>query len=119
MTNRVAASILALALALALATASTLAGAGLTEDAGYCQYVQQNMFAGPFKVCEMPIDAARCEELGKTDENKDAVHAVGACLTKSLVGSCDKGATRLVYYEGDPSSLEISCGFQGGTWVTP
>ena len=116
MTMRISARIAALA----LLACGPWAGAALADDdAGHCSYVQQNMFAGPFKVCEMPIDAAKCEELGKTDDNKDAVHAAGACPTESLVGTCDKGATKLLYYEGDPSGLEIGCGFQGGTWVKP
>jgi hypothetical protein len=105
--------------ALVLLGTAPFAGAAWAQDAGHCQYVQQNMFAGPFKVCEMPIDTAKCAELGKTDENKDAVHAAGACPVASLVGTCDKGATKLLYYEGDPSGLEIGCGFQGGTWVKP
>lgn len=105
--------------ALALLTAGLYAGTALADDAGSCKYVQQNMFAGPFKVCEMPMDAAKCAEIGKTDENKDAVHAGAACPKEALVGTCDKGATKLMYYEGDPSGLEIGCGFQGGTWVKP
>ena len=106
--------------AVALLAAGPLAGIALRRRcAGSCKYVQQNMFAGPFKVCEMPIDAAKCGTLGKTDENKDAVHAKGACPTEALVGTCDKGATKLLYYEGDPSSLEIGCGFQKGIWTTP
>jgi hypothetical protein len=104
--------------AIALLAAGPLAGTALAEDA-HCTYIQQNMFAGPFKVCEVPIDAAKCAELGKTDENKDAVAAAGACPTEALVGTCDKGATKLMYYEGDASGLEIGCGFQGGTWIKP
>jgi len=97
-----------------------IGGPALAEDAGSCKYVQQNMFTPePYKVCEMPIDAAKCEELGKTDENKDAVHTAGACPTEALVGTCDKGATKLLYYNGDASGLEIGCGFQSGTWVKP
>lgn len=105
--------------AVALLAGGPLAGTALADDAGHCRYIQQNMFAGPFKVCEMPIDAAKCEEIGKTDDNKDAVHAAGACPVESLVGTCDKGETKLLYYDGDPSGLEIGCGFQGGTWVNP
>lgn len=105
--------------AVALLAAGPFAGTALADDAGQCKYIQQNMFAGPFHVCEMPIDAAKCAELGKTDDNKDAVHAAGACPKESLVGTCDKGATKLMYYDGDPSGLEIGCGFQGGTWVKP
>lgn len=108
-------------LAAGMAAVALLAvgGPALAEDAGSCKYIQQNMFAGPFKVCEMPIDAAKCEEIGKTDENKEAAHAAAACPTEALVGTCDKGATKLLYYDGDPASLEIGCGFQSGTWVKP
>ncbi len=110
----------ALSAAVALLAAGSIGSTALADEAaGSCQYVQQNMFAGPFKVCEMPIDAAKCETLGKTDENKNAVHVKGACPKASLVGTCDKGATKLLYYEGDPASLEIGCGFQSGTWVKP
>jgi hypothetical protein len=86
---------------------------------GHCNYVQENMFAGPFKVCQMPTDAAVCEELGSTDDNHDAVQGGGACTTDGLVGTCDLGDSKLVYYEGDPGGLEIGCGFQGGEWVNP
>ena len=86
---------------------------------GHCNYVQENMFAGPFKVCEMPIDAAMCEELGNTDDNHDAAHGDGDCSSEGAVGTCDKGDTQLVYYEGDAGELEIGCGFQGGDWTTP
>lgn len=88
-------------------------------DPGHCRYVQQNLFAGPFRVCEMPMTAARCEALGRTDQNRDAMHAAGACPRQALVGTCDKGATQLLYYEGDPAELDIGCGFQGGTWLKP
>lgn len=102
-----------------MAVGSLAAGTALADEAGHCTYIQQNMFAGPFHVCEMPIDAARCEELGSTDENKDAVHAQGACPTEELVGTCNKGDTQLLYYDGDPSGLEIGCGFQDGDWEAP
>lgn len=105
--------------AVALAAVGSFAGSALADEPGHCVYIQQNMFAGPFHVCEIPIDAARCEELGKADENKDALHAAGACPTENLVGTCDKGSTQLLYYDGDPSGLEIGCGFQDGTWSTP
>ena len=100
-----------------LATAPFAAFAA--DGPGHCNYTQKNMFAGPFKVCDMPATAEQCTELGKTDENKDAVHAAGACPVEKLVGTCDKGATKLLYYDGDPSGLEIGCGFQSGTWVKP
>ena len=89
------------------------------EGAGHCAYVQKNMFAGPFKVCDAPATADECVELGKTDENSDAAHGAGACPTAEVVGVCDRGSdgTR-TYYEGDPSGLEIGCSFQGGEWQT-
>ncbi len=105
--------------AVALLACGPLAGSAMAADPGHCTYIQQNMFAGPFHVCEMPVDAGKCTEIGKTDENKDAVHAGGACPVEKLVGTCDKGATKLLYYDGDPSGLEIGCGFQNGTWVKP
>jgi hypothetical protein len=85
---------------------------------GHCNFTQENMFAGPFKVCEMPADAAKCEELGSTDDNADAVSGDGECATEGAVGVCDRGDSKLVYYEGDPGGLEIGCGFQGGEWIT-
>jgi len=84
---------------------------------GHCNYVQENMFAGPFAVCQMPTDAALCEEFGNTDDNADAVQGDGACSMESAVGTCDMGASQLVYYEGDAGGLEIGCGFQGGEWT--
>jgi hypothetical protein len=91
-------------------------GAKASGD-GHCNYTQENMFAGPFKVCHMPTDAAQCEEIGNTDDNADAVQGDGACATEGAVGTCDMGEAKLVYYEGDPGGLEIGCGFQGGEWV--
>ncbi len=99
--------------------AGPLASTALADEVSHCTYIQQNMFAGPFHVCEMPIDAKSCDELGKTDDNKDAIHAAGACPVDNLVGTCDKGATQLLYYDGDPAGLEIGCGFQNGSWVKP
>ncbi len=87
------------------------------EDAGHCSYVQQNMFAGPFKVCQAPANAAQCEELGETDDNHDAVHGDGDCSADGAVGTCDLGDSKVVYYEGEPGGLEIGCGFQGGDWL--
>ena len=91
------------------------------EDSGpgSCSYVQQNMFAGPFNVCETSLDSGACDTRGTTDENSDAKHVAGSCSTESVVGTCDLGETALIYYTGDPSGLEIGCGFQGGMWSTP
>jgi len=86
---------------------------------GHCNFVQENMFAGPFKVCQMPVDSAGCDELGATDDNHDAAHGDGDCSADAVVGTCDLGDSKVVYYEGDAGGLEIGCGFQGGEWVTP
>ena len=103
--------------AVALLAAGPLAGTALADDAGHCRYIQQNMFAGPFKVCDMPATAEQCAELGKTDDNSDAAHGAGNCPDAGRVGICDRGADgQRVYYEGDPDGLEIGCGFQGGEW---
>lgn len=93
--------------------------AAVAQDAGHCNYTQKNMFAGPFKVCDMPTSAEKCAELGKTDENSDAVPGAGECPTAGVVGVCDMGENgKRVYYEGEPGGLEIGCGFQGGEWKT-
>ncbi len=105
------------ALTLFVAAAVVHFGSALAADDGHCNYTQENMFAGPFKVCDMPADAAVCEELGKSDDNADAVHSAGACMVEDAVGTCDMGDTKRVYYEGDSSALEIGCGFQNGEWV--
>ena len=92
--------------------------AGQSGD-GHCNYVQQNMFAGPFRVCMSPASVSGCEVLGSTDDNRDAAHGDGECSMQGALGVCDMGDASIVYYEGDPGSLEIGCGFQGGEWVAP
>ena len=93
-------------------------GGGEVAGEGSCAYVQENMFAGPFNVCQEPVDAASCATLGETDDNADAVHSAGACTTEGLIGTCDLGETKLLYFDGDAGGLEIGCGFQGGEWVS-
>ena len=92
-------------------------GASEMSGDGHCNYTQENMFAGPFKVCQMPTDAALCEEFGNTDDNADAAQGDGQCSMEAAVGTCDMGASKMIYYEGDPGGLEIGCGFQGGEWI--
>lgn len=89
------------------------------EPVGACAYVQENMFAGPFNVCQAPVTEAMCTELGETDDNHDASFAAGQeCDTdKDIVGVCDLGDSKVHYYDGDPFGLEIGCGFQGGEWL--
>ncbi len=97
----------------------TLMTSGTVLAEGHCNYTQYNMHTPqPYKVCTMPADEAQCEQLGKTDDNSDAVYGDGACDMEKAVGYCDRGEDgKLVYYEGDPGGLEIGCGFQGGEWV--
>lgn len=85
---------------------------------GHCSFNLKNAWAGPFKACVDPASAAQCAELGKKDENSGAVHGAGSCPASGRAGTCAKPDGNLHYYEGDPSSLEIGCGFQGGTWKT-
>lgn len=85
---------------------------------GSCTYVQENMFAGPFDVCQEPVGPESCAELGETDDNRDATHSEEACGTENLVGTCDLGDNKLHYLSGDAGGLEIGCGFQGGDWIS-
>ena len=89
-----------------------------TADEGQCTYVAENMFAGPMDVCKEPVDSATCDELGTTDDNRDAVHSDGICPAEGLIGTCDLGDAKVRYYTGEASGLEIGCGFQGGDWIT-
>jgi hypothetical protein len=109
--------ILGIAAAIALAGGSIVAMADSHGDSGSCVYVQENMFAGPFDVCQAPVDADGCAEIGQTDDNADAVHSAGACSLEGLVGTCDIGTSKVHYLTGDPGGLEIGCGFQGGDWI--
>jgi len=107
---------------LASASISTAIAAGhdgpeITGE-GSCSYTQENMFAGPYSVCQEPVGPESCAALGETADNADAVHsATEACATEGLVGTCDLGATKLHYFDGDADGLEIGCGFQGGDWI--
>ncbi|MDP6435651.1 MAG: hypothetical protein QF790_03460 [Gammaproteobacteria bacterium] len=103
---------------LTVTAAIAFAGSTSAVYADSCNYVQENMFAGPFNVCQEPVDADACAELGQTDDNADAVHSDGACSADGLVGTCDLGDSQLRYFSGDAGGLEIGCGFQGGDWVS-
>lgn len=95
------------------------AAIGDEEPVGACTFVQENMFAGPFDVCQAPVTEAACTELGETDDNSGAAFAQGEdCdLEKEIVGICDIGESKVYYYTGDAFALEIGCGFQGGEWI--
>ena len=108
------AAVIAAVAALAFGPLSAMA-----QEPGHCKFNLKNMFAGPFKVCDMPASAEKCTELGKTDDNSDSAHGAGNCPDASRVGVCDMGDNGLrIYYDGDPDGLEIGCGFQGGEWKT-
>jgi len=85
---------------------------------GACTYVEENMFAGPFDLCQSPVGAESCAALGEAGDNRDAVHSDGACPTEGLVGICDLGNSQKHYISGDAGGLEIGCGFQGGDWIS-
>lgn len=106
---------IAAALLLLIAPLSSQAG-GHEESPGSCTYILENMFAGPFKVCEEPVDAAGCAELGTQDDNREAVHSPAGCSMDDVVGICVKPDGRSVHYEGEPAMLEIGCAFAGGDW---
>jgi len=106
-----------LSLIVAIVTLVAFNGAAIAAD-GHCKYTRENDHTPqPYKVCEMPTDAAQCAELGTTNSNADAVYADGACPTENAIGSCDKETSKLVYYDGDPEGVEVGCGFTGGDWV--
>ncbi len=107
------------------AALALLMGAGLllspsgaqADDAGICNYTMQNMFAGPYKVCQNNIDEATCAGRAEEDENSDASFSSGSCASEAAVGTCTTAEHTTTYYEGDPSGLAIGCGFQQGEWA--
>lgn len=108
---------LALVLALAAAGASAADSAAPPADSGgHCSFNLKNAWAGPYKACIDPSTPNQCAETGKRDENSGATFAPGACPTPNRVGTCAKPDSAVHYYDGEASSLEVGCGFQGGTW---
>jgi len=85
------------------------AAMGDEEVAGACTYVQENMFAGPFDVCQAPITEARCAEMGETDDNHDASFAAGEeCdAERDTVGVCDRGDSKQHYSAAESVAHEI------------
>lgn len=96
----------------------TLVSTPAAADVGHCTYVQQGRVES-HDVCEAPTDAETCTAIGAAEGHSEASYQSGACPIEGRVGTCDKGATRIEYFNGDPSQLEIGCGFQGGTWLNP
>jgi hypothetical protein len=88
----------------------------VSVQAGSCNYIQENMFAGPFKVCAAPVDQERCDEFADEGSNADAVFGEESCSDKDVVGVCTMEGYSISYYTGDAESLEVGCSFQGGDW---
>jgi len=111
-----AAAVIALGSASAAFAGAHEGGPEITGE-GSCTFVQENMFAGPFDVCQEPVGAESCAALGEFGDNADAVHSESACAPETLVGTCDLGGSKVHYITGDAGGLEIGCGFQGGDWI--
>jgi len=84
--------------------------------AGTCNYTQENMFSGPYKVCKTNVDTASCETLGATDQNANAQFAEGECDTSAYIGFCESGESKVYFYDGKADDHEVSCTFAEGTW---
>ncbi|ARN73409.1 hypothetical protein [Oceanicoccus sagamiensis] len=89
----------------------------ISAHAGSCNYTQENMFAGPFKVCAESVDQARCEEFATEGSNADASYDEASCSTDSSIGVCTLEQFTLTYYTGNAEDLEVGCSFQGGDWT--
>ena len=83
---------------------------------GHCRFNLQNQWAGPYRACIDPSTPTQCTDTGKRDQNSDATFAPGACPAPGRVGTCAKPGASVHYYDGDAASIEVGCGFQGGTW---
>ena len=110
-----ACSVFVLSKAAAISTLVALFAA-MPVQAGSCNYIQENMFAGPFKVCAASVDKERCDEFADEGSNADAVYGEEACNDESIVGVCTMEEYSISYYSGDAESLEVGCSFQGGDW---
>jgi hypothetical protein len=88
------------------------------DTEGHCRFNLQNQWAGPYRACIDPSTPAQCEDTGKRDQNSGATFAPGSCPALGRVGTCAKSDASVHYYDGDPASIEVGCGFQGGTWKT-
>lgn len=102
--------------ALSVSSLSAQQPAANTDVGGHCRFNLQNQWAGPYKACIDPSTAPQCEEIGKRDQNSGATFAPGACPAAGRVGTCAKPDSSVHYYDGEASSIEVGCGFQGGTW---
>ena len=85
-------------------------------EAASCNYTQENMFSGPYKVCKTNVDAAACETLGKTDQNTNAQFTEADCDTSDYIGFCQYGESNIYFYDGKADDHEVSCTFAEGNW---
>ena len=99
-----------------IATSLVLLLPVVSNAGGHCTFAQQGP-AQSYEACEMPVDESACTAIGEDPRNSDAEYGSGACPVDGVVGTCDKGASKLYYYSGVPEQLEVGCGFQGGTWI--
>ena len=103
-------------------SATVLAIAGLmlllstAADAGSCNFIQENMFAGPYDVCAAPVDRVRCDKFGDEGSNTDTVYSDAECATDKALGLCVLEEHTIIYYSGEIQALETGCSFQGGEW---
>ena len=86
-------------------------------NAGSCNFIQENMFAGPYEVCAMPVDKARCKQFGDEGSNTGTKYSDAECRAEKALGRCVLDEHTIIYYSGEPRDLEMGCSFQGGEWT--
>ena len=86
---------------------------GSTAGSGACN-ASFTSPAGTNSICT----TTACENL--TDNNFASYSDktdVDSCETGQFVGRCSTDAFDTYYYDGDPATLEMGCGFASGTWT--
>ncbi len=83
------------------------------EGTGACA-AQQVTMGGTFTMCltatcDVPLDSGPVQYEDKTD--------VGGCTEEGLIGICSTSAFDMYYYDGEPQSLQLGCGFMRGEWT--
>jgi hypothetical protein len=83
------------------------------EGTGACAARQVTM-GGTFTMCltatcDVPLDSGPVQYEDKTD--------VGGCTEEGLIGVCSTSAFDMYYYDGEPQSLQLGCGFMRGEWT--
>jgi hypothetical protein len=87
---------------------------------GQCSFIMENPLMSPTKTCVSPITETECKKYNESKDNTDVQYDEGECSLEKSVGYCDAEEKRTVYYEGDPSQLQMGCAFQddGGDWFS-